>query len=175
MRRSALILVFSLLGAPAAAAQELPEGTFASSAEGCDKLKLNTAVELGADLDFYILSRTGIAAHLQRCDFVGVVARDPRSWLATAFCDESGYVYPDLFAIAQKEDGRLAVTRSTDLTQQEGLDLTAEDPELANDMNPIELGQDESATAGMTPEEDAGFDTGNESFNVYIRCEDVKR
>ena len=60
------------------------------------------------------------------CDFVSVSARDAKSWVATAFCDELGYTYPDLFSIKQKDDGRLNVTRITDLTQQGGYDASAQ-------------------------------------------------
>jgi hypothetical protein len=38
---------------------------------------------------------------------VSVTPRDAESWIATAFCDGDGYVYPDMFAIARKEGGTL--------------------------------------------------------------------
>lgn len=89
MHRAALLAFGTLLAsAGLAAGQGLPEGTFASSKEGCAKLKQKTAAELGQDLDFTVLSKAGITANLQRCDFVTVTARNATSWLATAFCEE---------------------------------------------------------------------------------------
>ena len=107
-----------LIGASPALAQGLPDGTFASTKEGCAKLVSKTPAELGADLDFSVLSKAGVTTYLQRCDFVSVVPHDAKSWVATAFCDEQGYVYPDLFAIAERDGGKLSVTRVTDLTQE---------------------------------------------------------
>ncbi len=96
---SCMIAVWLIGGAPALG-QGLPEGTFASTKDGCAKLVSKTPAELGADLDFYVLSKAGVTSYLQRCDFVSVAPHDAKSWVATAFCDEQGYVYPDLFAIA---------------------------------------------------------------------------
>ena len=161
MHRTAL-LAFGvwLASAGLAAAQGLPEGTFASSKEGCAKLKQKTAAELGEDLDFTVLSKTGVTANLQRCDFVTVTARNATSWLATAFCEEPGYAYPDLFAIVQKENGDLSVTRMT--VQQESYDETDEEPALsADDLDPSEVGRSESAGSGDSPasEEEAAAET----------------
>jgi hypothetical protein len=174
VRLGAWLLGSLLLGASAAMAQGLPEGTFASSEEGCAKLKDKTTQELGEDLDFYVLTKKGIAAHLQVCDFLEVTARNPTSWLVTAFCDESGYVYPDFFAIAQKENGGLAVTRLTDLTQQQE-DSAAEDPAaLADDMNPVELDRNPApAEDDLPPDEDAAAKP--DAFNDYVPCNDVKQ
>ena len=123
-----------LIGASPALAQGLPDGTFASTKEGCAKLVSKTPAELGADLDFSVLSKAGVITYLQRCDFVSVAPHDAKSWVATAFCDEQGYVYPDLFAIAEREGGKLSVTRVTDLTQEpnegpaEDLSASSDDP-----------------------------------------------
>ena len=107
-----------LVSAGAVMAQGLPEGTYASSKEGCAKLEAKTTADLGDDFDFYVLTGKGLMGYEQACDFVNVSAHNAMSWVATAFCDEQGYTYPDLFSIAQKDEGTLAVTRLTDLTQQ---------------------------------------------------------
>ncbi|HEY9520255.1 MAG TPA: hypothetical protein VIQ39_01790, partial [Methyloceanibacter sp.] len=91
----------------------LPEGTFASTKDDCAKLATKTTAEIGDEIDFEVLTKKGLTGYRQVCDFVNVSARDAKSWVATAFCDESGYTYPDLFSIKQKDDGRLNVTRIT--------------------------------------------------------------
>ena len=121
MHRAALLGLGVWLAAGGLAhAQGLPEGTFASSKEGCAKLKEKTVTELGQDLDFTVFSKTGVSANAQRCDFVGVTPRNATSWLATAFCEEPGYAFPDVFAIVQKKTGDLSITRMT--VQQESYD-----------------------------------------------------
>src|SRR6516225_9322033 len=114
-----------LLGTGFASAQGLPEGTYASSKEGCTKLQSKTASELGEDLDFYVLTGKGLTGYQQACDFVNVTAHNATSWIATAFCDEEGYTYPDLLAIAKKEEGKLTVVRLTDLTQPSAQDTSS--------------------------------------------------
>ena len=96
----------------------LPEGTFATTQDGCTKLEKKTPAELGEDLDFQVLSKKGLTAYQQICDFVNVVGHDATSWVATAFCDEGGYTYPDLFSIKQKDETRSTSRRITDLTEQ---------------------------------------------------------
>ena len=172
MHRTALLMMgVWLLGTGFAAAQGLPEGIFASSKEGCTKLKTKTAAELGEDLDFTVLSKTGITGYLQRCDFVNATAHNATSWVATAFCEESGYTYPDLFAIAQKEGGELSVTRLT--TQQETYEGAAEDSSAnTDDLDPSGAGRDENAgtDAGATDDQ-----TAADESNAYVRCENVKQ
>ena len=102
--------------APAQAPENsLPDGTFASTKDDCAKLATKTPAEIGDEIDFEVLTKKGLTGYRQVCDFVSVSARDAKSWVATAFCDEFGYTYPDLFSIKQKDDGRLNVTRITDL------------------------------------------------------------
>jgi hypothetical protein len=178
MHRTALFALGALLAsAGLAAGQGLPEGTFASTKEGCAKLKRNTAAELGQDLDFIVLSKAGINANLQRCDFVTVTARNATSWLATAFCEEPAYAYPDLFAVILKENGDLRITRMT--VQQASYDEADEEPVLsADDLDPAEIGRGESAASEDSPafEEEAATDTqtAEDSLDTYFRCENVK-
>ena len=123
MHRAVLLgLGVWLAAAGVALAQGLPEGTFASSKEGCAKLKDKTVTELGQDLDFTVFSKTGTSANAERCDFVNVTPHNATSWLATAFCEEPGFTFPDVFAIVQKQTGDLSVTRMT--VQQDSYDET---------------------------------------------------
>jgi hypothetical protein len=178
MHRAALV-AFVILSASAgfAAAQSLPEGTFASTKEGCAKLKQNGAGGLGDDLDFTILNKSGFKANLLHCDFVTVTAHNATSWLATAFCEEPGYTYPDLFAILEKKNGDLSVTRMT--VQQPSYDQTEEEPSLSlDDLDPAEIGRDEDAGSGdsQAPDEEAvpEAEPADDSLNTYFRCDDVK-
>ena len=173
MRTLLLVILGAwLAGATGAMGQDLPEGIFASSQDGCAALKTKTVVELGEDLDFYVLTKSGVSTYMQRCDFTSVTPHGEARWLATAFCDEDGYVYPDLFAIAQKEDGGLAVSRLTDVTQQQGTE--SEIPEsFTDDMNPVELGREPSEGASEEPAATEPV-SKPDAFNHYILCPDVK-
>ncbi len=177
-RRPPLVLAIWLIGMSPAVAQGLPEGVFASDKEGCAKLAGKTPAELGADLDFYVLTKTGVSTYLQRCDFISVTPHDAKSWLATAFCDEQGYIYPDLFAIAEREGGNLSVTRETDLTQEPS--EAADDSSVpSDDLDPSELDHDQTDTSGGTASSAAqGADEtqpASDAFNTYVRCENVKK
>jgi hypothetical protein len=177
MPRALLAFVILAASTSVAAAQGLPEGTFASTKEGCAKLKDKNAAELGDDLDFTILNKTGFNAGLQHCDFVTVTARNATSWLATAFCEEPGYTYPDLFAILKKNDGDLTVTRMT--VQQPSFDQTEEEPSLSlDDLDPVEIGREQGAGSddGQASEEEAvpESDSAGDSLNTYFRCDNVK-
>jgi hypothetical protein len=180
MRLIALVVLgVGLLGTQPAMSQGLPEGIFASTEEGCGKLKNRTPAELGEGLDFFVFSKTGLIGYLQSCEFVHVTARNPASWVAMAFCEESNSVYPDVFAIAQQEKGDLKVTRLTEVAQQELYDDESQDEasSFADDMNPSELDHDESnAESGQAGEDSADVaESGNENFGTYVRCRDVKQ
>lgn len=178
MIRAALLAIGVLLtSVSVAAAQGLPDGTFASTKEGCAKLKQSSAAELGDDIDFTVLNKAGFNAGVQHCDFITVTARNATSWLATAFCEEAGYTYPDLFAILEKKNGDLSVTRMT--VQQPSYDQTEEEPSLSlDDLDPAEIGRDEGAGSddSQAPDEDAvpEAETAGDSPNTYFRCDNVK-
>jgi hypothetical protein len=176
MRRTAVLVIGVLLATGgAAAAQGLPDGTFASSKEGCAELKQKTAAELGDQRDFTVLNKTGFDAGVQRCDFVTVTAHSATSWLATAFCQEADYSYPDLFAIVQKANGDLRMTRMT--VQQPSFDQTEEEELSADDLDPTEIGRTEGVGGDSpAPEEEvpAATDTSDDAFDIYFRCENVK-
>jgi hypothetical protein len=177
MRRALLAFNVLLASVGCAAAQDLPDGVFASSKEGCDVLKQKTIAELGQSLDFTVLSKTGITAGMQRCDFVTVTARNATSWLASAFCEEPGYSFPDLFAILQKENGDLTVTRMT--LQPGPFEVTEEGPPLsADDLDPSEVGRDQGAGSDedQAPDDEAAPEAQSPEvgLNSYFRCQDVK-
>lgn len=178
MRRAVLLALGAWLASTGfALCQGLPEGTFASSKEGCAKLKEKTVAELGQDLDFTVLSKTGVSANQQRCDFLSVTARNATSWLATAFCEEPGYAFPDLFAIVQKKEGELAVTRMT--LEQESYDETEDDSSaLSNDLDPSEIDRHESPEGARSAAgEGAGAEApaADDELDAYFRCESVKQ
>jgi len=147
-------------------ANSLPEGTFATE-DGCNKLAAKTPAELGEDLDFEILTKKGLLANQQACDFVNVYTHDATSWVATAFCDEGGYTYPDLFSIKQKDDSRLNVTRFTDLTDQgNGSPADTEDSESSK--SPPKASGDSKRIAALEDEQAA------ESNSTFAKCQSVK-
>jgi len=177
MHRIAVLMIGVWLGTVGTAkAQGLPEGTFTSSKAGCTKLQAKTAAELGEDFDFSVLSKSGVSGYLQRCDFVSVTARNATSWLASAFCEDAGYAYPDLFAIVQKAGGDLSVTRMT--TQQDSYEGAADDASvLADDLDPSDVDENAEADDGAAAEGGAATpaETATDGFNAYVRCENVKQ
>ena len=178
--RSALLLATGLwlAGAgsvlPQAPDSTLPEGTFASTKEDCALLATKTPSELGEEFDFEVLTKKGLVGYQQVCDFVNVFAHDGKSWVATAFCEEAGYTYPDLFSIKQKDDGRLNVTRITDLTQQGGYDASAQSDTGETDA------PEESGGAGATGDHSGGESqtldqqAASESYSAFVKCDTVK-
>ena len=124
-----------------------------------------------------MLNKTGFNADLQHCDFVTVTARNATSWLATAFCEEPGYTYPDLFAILEKQNGDLSVTRMT--VQQPSYDQTEEEPALsADDLDPAEVRRRRGAPAAAMSKRPrrrcSEPEAADDSLNTYFRCENVK-
>ncbi len=171
------MLAIWLASAGGAAAQGLPEGTFASTEEGCTKLAAKTQAELGDDFDFTVLTSKGLTGYEQACDFVSVTAHNATSWVATAFCDEAGYTYPDLFAIVQKEEGKLAVTRMTDLTQQSASELPgdSENSEAADqDESAADAAKSPHLEGGEDKDQSAGEDASDQT-SPYVRCQNVKQ
>jgi hypothetical protein len=179
--RNALLLATGLwlAGAGLALAQApdstLPEGTFASTKEDCALLATKTPAELGEEFDFEVLTKKGLVAYQQVCDFVNVFAHDGKSWVATAFCEEAGYTYPDLFSIKQKDDGKLNVTRITDLTQQGGYDASAQSDTGETDA-PEECGAAPGKAGESSGEQSQTLDqqAASESYSSFIKCDTVK-
>src|SRR5262245_8912347 len=178
--RNALLLATGLcLAAGSALAQApdnaLPDGTFASTKEDCALLATRTPSELGEELDFEVLTKKGLVGYQQVCDFVNVSAHDAKSWVATAFCDESGYTYPDLFSIKLKDDGKLNVTRITDLTQQGGYDAQAQ-----SDTGETDAPEEAAGGAGTAGDNSRGQSqtldqqTASESYSAFVKCDTVK-
>jgi hypothetical protein len=173
---TALLLGGAGLALAQAPENSLPEGTFASSPEDCTTLKSKTPAELGEDFDFEVLTKKGLVAYQQACDFVNVFAHDAKSWVTTAFCDEAGYTYPDLFSINQKEDGKLNVTRITDLTQQGGYDTSAQSDTGESDAPEQSAGGLKPGTGEPSGEEGKSTDEqgASESYSTFVKCESVK-
>jgi len=181
MKRAALFaMTLLLLGAGLALAQApentLPEGTFASSFEDCTTLATKTPAELGEDFDFEVLTKKGLVAFQQTCAFVNVFGHDAKSWVATAFCDEAGYTYPDLFSIKQKDDGKLNVTRLTDLTQKGGYDQSSQSDSEESDGPEQSAGGKETGSAGESSggENKSSDEQASESYSSFVKCEHVK-
>jgi hypothetical protein len=173
-RTAQLMMAIWLLGTSTLAAQGLPEGTFASSKEGCAKLKTKTPAELSEGLDFTVVSKTGFTGYQQQCDFVNVTARNATSWLATAYCEEQGYAYPDLFAIAQKQGGNLSVTRLA--TQQDTYEGAADDDQELTDQDIDPSEPDANKKAGTNGAEASAEDQpAGDDLNTYVRCDSVKQ
>ena len=160
--------------APAQAPENsLPDGTFASTKDDCAKLATRTPAEI---VDFEVLTKKGLTGYRQVCDFVSVSGRDAKSWVATAFCDESGYTYPDLFSIKQKDDGRLNVTRITDLTQQGGYDASAQADPSESDTAEQSAGGADSGPAAEPADKNQTLDeqAASESYSAFVKCDTVK-
>jgi len=164
--------------APAQAPENsFPDGTFASTKEDCAKLETKTPAELGEEFDFEVLTKKRLAGYQQVCDFVSVSARDAKSWVATAFCDEAGYTYPDLFSIKQRDDGRLNVTRITDITQQGGYDASAQADPSESDALEQSAGGADARTAGEPSDdrsETLDEPAASESYSAFVKCDTVK-
>ena len=171
---SGLWLAGAGLALPQAPDSTLPEGSFASTKEDCALLATKTPAELGEEFDFEVLTKKGLVGYQQVCDFVNVFAHDGKSWVATAFCEEAGYTYPDLFSIKQKDDGRLNVSRITDLTQQGGYDASAQSDTGETDA------PEESGGAGATGDHSGGQSqtldqqAASESYSAFVKCDTVK-
>jgi hypothetical protein len=180
--RNALLVATGLwlAGAGSALAQApdsaLPEGTFASTKEDCALLATKTPAELGEEFDFEVLTKKGLVGYQQVCDFVNVFAHDAKDWVATAFCDEAGYTYPDLFSIKQKDDGRLNVTRITDLTQQGGYDASAQPDTGESDAPEESAGADSGKTGDRSGTQSQTLDqqAASESYSAFVKCDTVK-
>lgn len=161
------------LPAQSARSQGLPEGTFASDIESCAALETKTPAELGEELDFQVLNNKGLIAHQQSCDFVTVAPHKSGLWVATAICDELGYTYPDLFSIKQKDEGRLNVTRLTDLNQQDG-----EVPAEGSDGPRPHSDNAEQSSQEIDPDVDLeqplGGEQPPEAYSTFVKCPDVK-
>ena len=149
----------------------LPERTFASTPEDCATLAAKAPAELGEDSDFEVLTKKGLVGYQQTCDFVNVFAHDGNC-VATALCDESNYTYPDLFSI----DGKLNVTRITDLTQQGGYDSSSQSDSKESDApGQSAHGAEPGTNEGPSGEEGkSSNEQASESYSTFVKCDKVK-
>lgn len=166
-------LALLVAGAGAASAQGIPDGVYASSKEGCTKLQSKSAKELGDDLDFYVLTKKGIVSGDQSCDFVNVTDHDAKSWVATSFCNEHGFTFPDLVSIAGKPDGSLDVTRLSDLSGT-GNDETSDD-QSGSDDEAADAQQNKGNEAGGSNDSSDDEGADDETMTNYVRCENAKQ
>ena len=98
-----------------------------------------------------------------------------KSWVATAFCEEAGYTYPDLFSIKQKDDGRLNVTRMTDLTQQGGYDASAQsDTGEIGRPRGVGAGRARPVTMPASRVQTLDQQAASESYSAFVKCDTVK-
>jgi hypothetical protein len=173
---AALALLLAGGGVAGAQVQEnaLPAGTFASTKNDCAKLATRTPAEIGDDMDFEVLTAKGLTGYRQTCDFLTVSARDAKTWVATAFCDESGYTYPDLFSIKLKDDGRLNVTRMSDLTQQGGYDASAQVEPSESDTAEQQGGSETEGAREPPANETLDEPAASESYSSFVKCDAVK-
>lgn len=117
MRKAAITLacMVSISGAALAAdSAGLPDGTFASTEDGCKQLE-KTPVSKLKDYDFQIFNKDGVTTTDTKCSFVAVTKHDDKSWLASTFCAQQDFSYPDMASIEKLADGKLRVTMLTDV------------------------------------------------------------
>lgn len=118
------LVLFALMSGAALAADTagLPDGTFASTEEGCKQLETTPAAAL-KDFDFQIFDKDGVTSTDTKCSFVTATKRDDKSWLATAFCEQQDFSYPDVASIEMLDGGRLRITMLTDIQSASPTDV----------------------------------------------------
>jgi hypothetical protein len=102
-----------------------------------------------------------------------VTARNATSWVATAFCEEAGYSYPDMFAIAKKDESSLIVTRLTDLMQEAAPETPSSAASESGKAAGGEAGGESLAAGGGQDQTEAN--TGAGEVIPYVRCEHIKQ
>ena len=159
-----------LAAAGVALAQGLPEGTFASIKEGCAKLKDKTVTELGADLDFTVLSKTG---YQRECGALRLRHRHAaqRDELARhrVLRGAGLYLIPICSPSSQKQNGDLSVTRMT--VQQPSYDQTDEEScAVPDDLDPSEVDRPKTDDNQAKRPSDAGADAGTSAQEEASTC-----
>ncbi|HEV7253423.1 MAG TPA: hypothetical protein VGN97_10045 [Mesorhizobium sp.] len=99
-----------LLPVAAQAQDAFIEGVYLATPELCQQARsegLQTVVEGSA----IVLTTRGFDAIEHNCRFLDINVREGGgAWLAQALCEEPGYAYPELFALVEREPGRLEIT-----------------------------------------------------------------
>lgn len=122
-----------LLPATAAQAQDaFIEGVYLATPELCEQARsegLQTVIEQSA----VILTTRGFEAIEHNCRFLDIEVREGGgAWLAEALCEDPGSVFPELFALVEREPGRLEIASLTGRFQGgaagEGEAATASEP-----------------------------------------------
>lgn len=119
MRLTLTCSLIFLLAAPTLAEEPAPldqSKVYVSTPDACAALQ-SKGVEAFNDLDFTALTfKDGIQGMEFHCDFYDVKARPNSSAvLVEAICEEPGFMYPDLIAIAPWDDKTIQVSSSYDL------------------------------------------------------------
>lgn len=174
----ALVCVISASGAALGAdSAGLPDGTF-STEEGCKQLETTPAASL-KDFDFQIFDKDGLISADTKCSFVTTTKRNDKSWLASAFCEQQDFSYPDMASIEKLDDGKLRVTMLTEIQSNSPTD--AEVPPDTGEANQDDLaggaGDDQSppdATDQGSQDEAAGDATDQaEPTGLFMQCAKV--
>lgn len=172
--------LLAMSGAVSAAEQtDLPSGTFASSEEGCKQLEMTPAAQL-KDYDFEIFTSKGVVSADSRCDFLSVTARDDKSWIATAFCEQPSFSYPDMISVQKIDDQKLRVTKLTEIESDSGVatdlppDETDNTSSSSNEIDTLEPGADQPAEAPST-DASGTTDIDPADQNIFYACPKAAR
>jgi hypothetical protein len=110
--RAALLLLFSSLGAGAAAAgdEALPPGSVFGTTDGCAAVAKG---EYPPSDDWVVVTRKYLRQHESVCDFVQTLPDQYGSLFVSAICSGEGETWPATFAITKGDDeGSLRVSDS---------------------------------------------------------------
>lgn len=133
--RQALMMAaaFGFVPSVALAADDFIEGVYLKSTALCAEAKKNTLKPL-IDAGQMALSTRGFDTAQSDCAFVQVLKhpRTPRAWVVTAYCQEPGFVSPDVFTLVERKPGQvdvasLAEGNNAGLGSEDGGDAGAEE------------------------------------------------
>ena len=120
MRHLYVIVLTSTLGFSAstgAIGQSQIQPIYSGDPQGCDVL--GESGEASPD-HIYFDPRSGLSTYAFHCDFLQVLPHPELPWhVATAFCEEPGYQYPDLILFAEQPDGSMTVISQSGLLQSQ--------------------------------------------------------
>lgn len=113
MTRALLLSTISALLTTVAGAQgphDFTKGVYASTEKGCAALAKDglSAVQDG---EFLALTSEGVEGLEYNCEFLNLSSASGGSaWVASAFCQEPGFAYPDLVSVSALTEDSLMVT-----------------------------------------------------------------
>lgn len=169
------VVAFALPGAAMAVDPAgMPDGTFASTEEGCKQLEKTPPTKL-TGYDFEIFTNGGLQTEDSRCDFVNVLKRDDKGWVATAFCEQQDFSYPDVISVQRLDDERLRITKLTEVEPEPGADPEIPPDETdntsasSNEIDTLEPRADQPAEGT----DDTGSTDDMANVNVFFACRNV--